>query len=53
MSDEQQQSGLDRKTYEPPELKRLGSVEALTNGPRGGTIDALAGGTGGFQDPVS
>lgn len=42
-------SGTDKKPYEAPEVVRLGSVEDLTKGPEGGSIDSLFGGNGGFQ----
>ncbi len=35
--------------YDAPTLTELGSVEAVTAGPDSGNIDALVGGSGGFQ----
>lgn len=46
---EKNQSGTDKKSYEAPEVIRLGSVEDLTKGPDSGSIDSLFGGNGGFQ----
>ena len=38
-----------KKAYVAPAVKSLGSIQTLTLGPSGGTVDALVGGTGGFQ----
>ena len=37
------------RVYEPPQVKDLGSVEELTQGPGAGIIDGLAGVPGGFS----
>ena len=34
----------------PPQLEELGTIEELTRGPSGGTLDGLIGGGGGFED---
>ena len=36
------------KSYEPPVLKVLGEVGAVTAGPESGELDQLGGATGGF-----
>lgn len=42
-----------KKTYETPGLQVLGSVVDTTGGPSQGTLDQLAGGTGGFMTTPS
>ena len=38
----------DKPTYEPPEVRNLGSVAEITQGQLGGTIDSIFQGQGGF-----
>lgn len=40
----------EKKGYVKPELKSYGTVDALTCGPVGGTLDVLIGSDGGFED---
>lgn len=47
---EESPSGSSEQTFTPPELEEYGTIEDLTRGPRGGTIDQLTGGDGGFED---
>lgn len=42
-----------RRTYRTPKLTQSGNIPEITGGPYGGTIDALTGGTGGFQGSTS
>ena len=37
------------KAYARPALTELGTVEVLTAGPQGGSIDQIVGSSGGFQ----
>lgn len=40
-----------RRGYKPPQLRVLGSVDALTAGPKSGSLDGLLSGTpGGFLE---
>ena len=41
---------LAARPYAAPSLTPLGSVDGLTAGPDGGSIDQIFGGSGGFQD---
>lgn len=43
-------SSPDRLPYEAPSLTSLGSVGTVTAGPKGGNLDQIFGGTGGFQE---
>lgn len=47
------QSKSNRRPYSEPKLTQTGSIPEITGGPSGGTIDTLAGGTGGFQTSTS
>ena len=44
---------IARRPYSEPRLMQSGSIPEITGGPSGGTIDTLAGGTGGFQTSTS
>lgn len=46
-------SKSNRRPYSAPKLTQTGSIPEITGGPSGGTIDTLAGGTGGFQTSTS
>ena len=41
------------RAYAAPALTALGTVEVLTAGPEGGSIDQIVGSSGGFQDATS
>lgn len=38
----------EKKVFERPDFKVLGSVTEITRGPSGGAIDSIFGGIGGF-----
>lgn len=46
-------SKSNRRPYSEPKLTQIGCIAEITGGPSGGTIDTLAGGTGGFQTSTS
>ncbi len=51
MTSEAKRSRLDpeKKVYDAPTVKVVGSIDEITKGPSGGLIDGLFGGIGGFE----
>ena len=45
----QKKQTSNKKAYERPVLKGIGSISNITQGPSGGAIDGIFGAPGGFQ----
>ncbi len=44
------QKTAERLEWQSPDLETAGSIVERTHGPSGGSIDALVGGSGGFEE---